>query len=169
MNPVNDTADNASALSDQLIAYLDGELDADSRNRLEEQLSLNSQLRQRLKELQQSWDLLDELPRDQVDDTFARSTVEMVAIRAESEVDASARRVSQWKRIVWGLGFAAIGVAAATGFWLTFFRLTEPNRQVVKDLPILEHLDAYQNAGSIDFLRALEKEGLFGEEASDAQ
>jgi hypothetical protein len=40
---------------------------------------------------------------------------------------------------------------------------------VVRDLPILQHLDAYQNAGSIDFLRGLEKEGLFAKDESDAQ
>jgi anti-sigma factor RsiW len=169
MNSPNDTTLDGSALSDQLIAYLDGELDADSRHRIEEQLSMSSQLRQRLKELQQSWDLLDDLPRDQVDDSFAKSTVEMVAIRAESEVDEHARHAGKWKLIGWGLAFACAGAAAATGFWLTFFQLAEPNRQVVRDLPILQHLDAYQSAGSVGFLRELEKEGLFGKDETDAQ
>jgi hypothetical protein len=62
-----------------------------------------------------------------------------------------------------------MGMAAATGFWLTFFQVTEPNRQVVEDLPILERLDAYQSAGSVDFLRELEKEGLFSKGENDAQ
>ena len=113
--------------------------------------------------------MLDELPRDQVDENFAKSTVEMVAIRAESEVAEQARRANKWKTLGWGLVFAGIGAAAATGFWLTYFQLSEPNRQVVRDLPILQHLDAYQNAGSVDYLRDLEKQGLFSKDETDAQ
>jgi hypothetical protein len=169
MNTPHDTTFDGTALSDQLIAYLDGELDADSRHQIEEHLSNNVRLRQRLKELQQTWDLLDELPRDQVDDNFAKSTVEMVAIQAESDVAAQARQAGKWKAYGLAVAFAGVGASLATGFWLMFFQVSEPNRQVVKDLPILQHLDAYQYADSVDFLRELEKEGLFGKDESDAQ
>ena len=169
MNGPQETISDGSSLSEELIAYLDGELDSERRHRIEEQLSDNAALRQRLKELQQAWDLLDELPRDHVDDTFAKSTVEMVAIHAEAEVDASARAAGRWKLAAWCLGLAGATVAAVAGFSLAHLQLSQPNRTVVKDLPILEHLDAYQNAGSIDFLRTLENEGLFREEESNAQ
>jgi len=34
-------------------------------------------------------------------------------------------------------------------------------------LRVLEDLDAYRNAEAIEFLRALDREGLFGEESYD--
>lgn len=166
MNGPQDTIPDGNAQSEELIAYLDGELNAEQRRRLEEQLSSNSTLRQHLKELQQTWDMLDDLPRDQVDETFTRSTVEMVAIHAEQEVSQRLSRAAQRRAAAWLGGIAATVLAGAVGFWVTYENLSRPNRRLIEDLPIVEHLDAYQYAGSIEFLRELEREQLFSEEDS---
>lgn len=172
-SPENLTTSKANSLSEsslgeELVAYLDGELDVERRRSVEEHLSTNSDLRKKLKELQQAWDLLDELPRDHVDDSFARSTVEMVAIQMESEIEEKTRRAARWRIIAWVTALSLVLLACGAGFWVTYSNLSRENRQVVRDLPILENLDAYQNVGSIDFLRSLEKEGLFRDEESDA-
>jgi len=65
-------------------------------------------------------------------------------------------------------GLAVACIAAVAGYAITNYRLTEANRQLLDELPILQQLDAYQTAGSVDFLRALEREGLFKEEDADA-
>lgn len=169
MNRPNEAIPDGNAPHEELVAYLDGELDAESRHRLEERLSSNPALRQKLKEFQKAWDLLDELPREQVDDSFTQTTVEMVAVHAEDEVNQQARSVARRRLLGLSLTVAVVLAAGAGGYWLAYAKLSETNRRLVEDLPILDHLDAYQNAGSIDFLRGLEREGLFREEESDAQ
>ena len=73
-------------LDEELVAYLDGELDGEAAHRMEHRLASEEAVRRRLQQLAQSWDLLDQLPRTTVDDAFTRSTVEMVALAAEEEI-----------------------------------------------------------------------------------
>lgn len=167
MNSPNTLPDDHPPGED-LLAYLDGELDADARHRLEEQLSTSGALRQRLKEYQQTWDLLDELPRTSVDSSFTRTTVELVAFRAEDAVSVFERDQRFRKNLVWGLGIAAVMATCAAGFFITSNFLSEPNERLVRDLPIIENLEAYRQAGSIDFLRQLDEQKIFGEDNGDA-
>lgn len=156
-------ADDAPSGED-LMAYLDGEMDAESRRRLEDRLSYDADLRLRLKEYQQTWDLLDEIPRATVDDSFTRTTVEMVAIRAEAAV-AGHTRQGIWRRnILLAGGLAGIALSAGFGYWLTHRQLSGPNRQLLEILPVIENLDAYQNTSSLEFLRELDRQQLFRED-----
>lgn len=168
MNGSHDTLPNEVPYDEELSAYLDGELDAEARRRFEDRLSSSSPLRQRLKEYQQTWDLLDDLPRATVDDSFTRTTVEMVAVRAEGDVLTAEQRAARRKQRLWILGLLAVLLTAAAGYAVTYSWLQQPNEQLVEDLPILEHFDAYQNAGSVEFLQELSSQGLFREESSDA-
>jgi hypothetical protein len=43
-------------------------------------------------------------------------------------------------------------------------RLDRPNRQLAEDLPIIENVELYRVADSIDFLRELDSASLFNEE-----
>lgn len=169
MNETSDTIPEGNAENEKLVAYLDGELDSESRHQLEERLSGDHQLRQRLKEYQQAWDLLDELPRERVDDSFAKTTVEMVAIRAEELLVDRTRKASRHRWGAWGAALVCSILAALAGYWVTQQYVSAPNRQLVDDLPILEHLDAYQSAGSVEFLRQLEQERLFVEDGDAAR
>jgi anti-sigma-K factor RskA len=169
MNDTSNLVPDGNVNGEEIIAYLDGELDSSARQRLEEQLSGDQQLRQRLKEHQQAWDLLDDLPREHVDESFAKTTVEMVAIRASEAMDDRSRTAA-WRRVAaWCAGIAGAIVAAAAGYGIATYSYSAPNRQLVDDLPILEHLDAYQNAGSIEFLKSLERDHLFVEEGDADQ
>lgn len=152
---------------EDLMAYLDGELDADTRRQLEARLSQDAALRQRLKEYQQTWDLLDEIPRASVGDEFTRTTVEMVAIKAEEEVSATVRVTSGRRKWLMAGGIAGALAALAGGYWFTYDQLSAGNRRLLRDLHIIENLDAYQNTPSLDFLRELDREKLFREESSD--
>jgi anti-sigma factor RsiW len=162
----NETVHEANPVGEQLMAYLDGELDVAGSRGIEEKLSSNPELRRQMKELQQTWDMLDDLPRDPVEDDFTRVTVEMVALHAEGEADARTRRLARWRTICLGLGVIAALVAGITGYSLAYWRLDAENRQLLQDLPVLRELDAYQSAESVEFLRLLQQEGLFqGDEA----
>ena len=46
------------------------------------------------------------------------------------------------------------------GHWLW----PSPNEQLVHDLPMLEDFDLYRSAENIDFLRLLDKEGVFADD-----
>jgi anti-sigma factor RsiW len=159
---------DGNVTGEELMAYLDGELDADRRRQLDEQISGNSELRRQIKELQQTWDLLDELPREPVGDEFTRITVEMVAVQADEETQRQSRRADRWRRAALCAGIVAAVASAVAGYFVSHSILSQPNRRLVEDLPIIQQLDAYQSAESIEFLRMLEREGLFKEEATDA-
>jgi len=71
---------NLDFLDEELVAYLDGELDSQATKRLEDLLASDEPARKRLSQLANSWELLDQLPRATVDDLFTRTTVKMVAL-----------------------------------------------------------------------------------------
>ena len=153
---------------DELVAYLDGELDAGACARLERRLADDPQFRARLARLQQAWDLLDSLQRTEADDDFTRSTVEMVALRATDDVQSGNQAVRRTRTLAWLALVAAACVAAVLGYRGLSNRLSRPNRELVRDLPVIEKIDEYANVESVEFLQRLQNEGLFAGEVSDA-
>jgi anti-sigma factor RsiW len=151
---------------EELVAYLDGELDVESARRIEQRLASDEGTRRRLRELQNSWDMLDDLPRSEVDVKFAQSTVSMIAVRtAEEKAFAESRFVRRLGR--WALAAAGMICAATLGYWTVHTISTADDRQLMRDMPVIENMDMYQSAESIDFLRQLSQSGLFNEESSD--
>lgn len=150
---------------EELVAYLDGELGADHVEQVEQRLATDSEYRRRLKHLQRVWDLLDDLPRAEASDTFTQSTVSLVALRAVEPPGF-------WRRhraaLLTLLGSLAVVLAASLGFAAAYAWYDAPNRKLLRDLPLIENWDAYHAAGSIEFLRALEREKLFEEDPVDA-
>ncbi|MCH5374856.1 MAG: hypothetical protein JJ992_12850 [Planctomycetes bacterium] len=96
---------------EELVAYLDGELDTDSNRQIERRLSRDLTLRHQLRQLQQSWDLLDHLPRADVDESFTQSTVAMVALRAADEKREAEATEIRHGRSLW-MGSVACAAAA---------------------------------------------------------
>lgn len=153
---------------DELIAYLDGELAGDDLRRLDRRLADDPELQKRLQQLQQSWDLLDALPRAHPTQEFTSSTLEMAALTAEAEVKI-ARQTGQLTQVAWWVGGGALALgAAAIAFLLTQANITRPDRELAQDLPVIERLDQYRYVDSVEFLERLEKEGLFNSEENDA-
>jgi hypothetical protein len=155
-------------LDEELVAYLDGQLDRTAARQVEQRLSNEEPVRRRLQELAQSWDLLDQLPHAVAGDAFTRSTVEMVAVAVEKEFAEQQaieprRRAQRW---LWGAA-AAIGVAIA-GYFLATNVWADPNEKLVRDLSVIENQERYKQAGDVEFLKKLNDEGLFSDETSDA-
>jgi ferric-dicitrate binding protein FerR (iron transport regulator) len=154
-------------LREQLVAYLDGELDSEAGREIERRLAREPEVQQELRQLQQTWDLLDRLPQAELDATFTRSTVEMIALAAEDEVqllDAALPRQRRRRRLLKAAGLLA---AVACGFATVRFCWPEPNRRLLQDLPVLEHLEAYRQTPDLEFLKRLNAERLFSEESFD--
>lgn len=150
-----------------LVAYLDGELAADEQVRVERRLADDPQFRARLAQLQRAWDLLDALERSEAGEDFARSTVEMVAVKAADDVQSVRNKVRFWQAWLYVLGGSAMTVSLIAGYLLVARWVDRPNRELVRDLPVIERVDEYRNAESVDFLRQLHDEGLFAQEVED--
>ena len=144
----------------EMVAYLDGELDVQQVADVEKRLSEDPEYRVRLQQLQQAWDLLDELPRSKGDEQFTRSTVEIVVVKAREEAE---RRT--WLPRLGGL-LLVMGVSLA-GYLFSWQLANRDNRQLIQDLPVIEKMSQYKEAESLEFLRMLVKEGVFETEGKD--
>ena len=145
-----------------LIAYLDGELDDPAAAELESRLASDAELRKRLHEFQQTWDMLDEVHRSTADNKFVRSTLEMVVTTAE-------QKRTRWHR--WPLRIAIGGAAFGLAAWLAvqgvrYFQ-QQPYRQFVAELEFWENADLYDKVDSMEFVEQLHDSGLFAGELSD--
>jgi anti-sigma factor RsiW len=156
-----------SPLREQLVAYLDGELDAAATREIERRLACDPGVQQELQQLQQTWDLLDRLPQAEVAAKFTRSTVEMIALAAEDDAKLLEAALPWPRRRRWLLKAAGLLAAGICGFVVVRLVWPEPNRRLLQDLPVLEHLEAYRQTPDLEFLRRLKAEGLFSEEPSD--
>jgi anti-sigma factor RsiW len=167
MNDPRATLLEDERIREELVAYLDGELDAEESLRVERRLADDPAYRQALQELEKAWDLLDALPRAHPDEDFTRTTVEMVVLSARQDF-AQLKTQSQRRRWTALLSVAVLVlVAALAGFGGIYWTAGRSNRELVRDLPVIENMEYYRHADSLDFLRRLESEGLFEEEVSD--
>lgn len=159
--PTEETQDDLPA---DLVAYLDGELDAQQSRIVEERLSHDADYRRQLRELQSAWDMLDFLPTADVDESFTRTTVAMVAVSASDDVDRAAVRRRRRKRWLWWTGMVAAVLAFVAGYAAVSIVVSRENQRLLRDLPVIQRLDQYRYAENVEFLRLLEREGLFGED-----
>ncbi|MGI8979394.1 MAG: anti-sigma factor family protein [Pirellulaceae bacterium] len=171
MNHQEPTLPEIDPVEEELVAYLDEELEPEHRARVEHRLAADARYRDKLKHMQKSWDMLDVLARSEPDEGFTRTTVAMVALKAKEATQVqkeSTQRFSLLFRLAVAVGTLACGlIAYSVGSWL----LSAPDRQLVQDLTVIEHLDEYNHAESVAFLRSLED--LFGQHyrqaAADAE
>lgn len=162
-----DQPDGSESLNEQLVAYLDGELDDESSHLLEERLTSDSTLRDRLGQLERAWDALDELERAEVDENFTRTTIEMVTLVEEKELqqEEQQRPAQQRRRLLFGsVGLLSAGLAGFLAVW-SFW--PDPNQELINDLPVLERLDEYRQIDDIGFLKLLYEKQLFPAENKD--
>ncbi len=134
---------------------------------LEERLARDPKVRDRLRALSGSWDMLDALPRAMLDERFARTTVEMVSLAASEDLAGEQVRAQSRHRRRWMLGAICALAAAMVGFAAFMFAFPDPNAALLADLPLVENLDAYDSVDSVDFVRQLYSAGVFGDEAVD--
>lgn len=164
MSSERTTTTQLDQTDEELVAYLDGELAADERGRLERRLADDQAFRTRLKALQRTWDALDLLGRADPDEGFTRTTVELVAVKAAADVQDETARTARrrtWGFVAWGAGALS---AAVAGYFVLSHRLGQEDRELVRDLPVIERVDEYRSADSLEFVKALEESGLFAAE-----
>ena len=152
--------------SQQLVAYLDGELDDQSSRDVERRLSDDPEFRLRLQQLQQAWDLLDELPRANRDEAFTRSTVEFVTFNVRQQL----AETKQWikpgkgKTILWRLVITLL--ATGLGWWLGDWYFGQGHREILRDIEVISEFDQYRLTEEFEFLEKLEQSGVFDKEGA---
>src|SRR5262245_3790048 len=85
--PLPDDGPAPDPVEVELIAYLDGELDAAAARKVEAKLAADAELRKRAAALKKTFDLLDYLPRPEPSPTFATRTLDKLPA-AKSSVEA---------------------------------------------------------------------------------
>jgi len=96
------------------------------------------------------WDALDALPRARAGIDLAATTVELVAAKLAG-VAAARDREPPWL-LAWVSRLAIVAAALAAGWAVG--RVTAPD-QDLRNLPLIEHLELLQEAGSVGFLGSL--------------
>lgn len=104
-------------LPESLTAYLDGELTPAESAQVEERMAQDETFRRQVQQAQQAWDLLDCLPREEVNETFTRTTVEMAALAASQEL-AGAQTSGPRRWLEGGLMLGGLLVSVALGYFV---------------------------------------------------
>ena len=159
-------ADPDPVANEELVAYLDGELSAVERQEIEERLATDPDFRRQLGSLQQSWELLEVLPRATTDHQLTQTTIAMVAKDQQQDAGQRGPRAARSPR-----SFPSRGLSLALAAMLGFVMMSVPMRawrnRTLRDLPIAGNLELYRYAEDIEFLELMYSEGVFAEEESN--
>ena len=140
--------------NETLVAYLDGELPSEQATAIEQSLHADETLRERVRSLKATWELLDELPVERPRADLAQSTVEMVTMSLRKEPKSVWSRLlgNRWLWLFLG-GIGVFLLGASTGRGLTNLKKSE----FIKRLPAVVLYRVLDNVDSIDWLEQLSR------------
>ncbi len=151
-----------------LVAYLDGELNEVESRAIATKLSLSPTARKEVDALEQTWELLEQLPRIKAPENFTEKT--LTEVRQIEEAGGRLESVFM-TNLTRFLGASAWVVAAALAFGLgyvvTQYLWPNPTARLARDLSVAEHLDEYRDVGDFDFLKQLASTPEFANERHD--
>jgi hypothetical protein len=155
---------------DDLIAYLDGELDDATAEVVEAHLADDPAARSRAAEYKKSFDLLDYLPKPEPSATFAtRTMTRLMPAGGGSGSQPAAPRRAVWPEVLaWAvLAVLAGGVAFAGSRGWRAATTPPPAEPLLSDLPVIENLPVYAGVDDVRFARELVKLDLFDADPAD--
>ena len=150
---------------DNIVAYLDGELDEETTRRIETVLVQSSVARNDVEVLSRTYDLLEELPRPGAPKDFVERTVATAKLEEIRTPLANQPWYQSARKVVilcsWTLLMLAASALAAWGS-RQFAR--NDTDVLIEEFQTIENLDVYQEVGSQAFLNRLSAEGKLLEE-----
>ncbi|MSR60273.1 MAG: hypothetical protein EXS05_21975 [Planctomycetaceae bacterium] len=150
---------------ENLIAYLDGELEEPGAQEVEQVLAESVVARHEIDMLSRTWDLLNVLPGVKVSDEFSRKTLSSIRAAEQPKTriggDALSRNLRRgFVLAAWAALVAAFGFVGYQGLhsWV-------PNEasQLFEEYDVIANLDDYQEIGDIEFLRTLKEKHTLAE------
>lgn len=162
---MNRPSPNDEQVREDLVAFLDGELDEELSRRVEVGIHTSPEVRGEAESLRRTWELLDFLPRAEPSATFTQRTLDR--IKPISGDAGPARRGTWWKRgacsLAWAASLLLSTLAGYAGY--QYFHPQQPgDRELIHDLRIIENLRLYELVEDLDYLKELDQPDLFGEE-----
>jgi anti-sigma factor RsiW len=172
--------DPAGGPTEELVAYLDGELDPKAAESVATRLGLDSRLRAEADALQRAWDILDVLPRPQPSAAFTSRTLSQVIPLPPGQSGTQFLAPSGPAAVTMtavspprpGVGFwlasALLILAAGAGGYVGHRALSPPPRPAdpaLEDVPLMKNLRHYRHVDDVEYLKKLDSPELFGDEA----
>ena len=150
---------------ENLVAYLDGELDEVATEEIERTLAHSAEARHEVDMLTRTWELLDTLPKSKASDEFSERTLSSIKVDDLKHSEAGWFRSANWGRrmvpVFWGL---VLIVAATVGFSVSRYGISEESEKLVEELPLIDNYNVYSDIVDVEFLQELRKSGLFDED-----
>jgi hypothetical protein len=160
--PDEGTFDPAAA-TQELTAYLDGELPSEEASRIERRLNEDPKFLAEMQSLQRSWDVIDAVANDPVDDSFVRTTMEMIV--ADAQMIGVSSRLGRANRVKQPLLILLPAVLLVVSFLAARYVQSEPHRRLLQNLALIENLDRYRMINcDLVFLERLNQRDLFSQE-----
>ncbi|MCU0705437.1 MAG: hypothetical protein MUF18_15805 [Fimbriiglobus sp.] len=150
---------------DDLIAYLDGELDDAAAEQVEDRLAHDPAARSRADEYKKAYDLLDYLPRPEPSATFASRTLTRALPAQPSAALPIRRRV--WFEVLAWVALTILAGVLAFAIYRAWPLAPPPAPIGLDDLPVIESLPLYAGVDDIEFVRELHRADLFDADPTD--
>jgi anti-sigma factor RsiW len=157
----------------ELVAYLDGELDADTARAVEARLSRDPRARAEAEALTRTWDLLDYLPTPEPSTEFTHRTLERLSGSMQTIHSPSGRAWSSWAiaagwaasvLLALGVGW---GIARSWSGANNARAQTELEGELERHLRVIENQRLFRNVDDLAFARALDHPDLFGDDSQE--
>lgn len=147
---------------DNLVAYLDGELEEDTTQYIDQVLAKSEVARHEVEALARTWELLDLLPKPNATENFTERTLTTLKV-SETRTNLTDQPWFTYVRkgaiaVVW---VAVLSVAASIGFIATTKWIPNPHDELLTDLRLMKNLDLYLEADSMSFVGELQRMGSF--------
>jgi anti-sigma factor RsiW len=186
---------NDEQRENELVAYLDGELDERTAHDLEQKLQADAVLRREADGLKRTWELLDFLPQPEPTPTFTSRTLDKLTVLRPTTTSSQAAPVltstplpvaesptrtalragpapsarTKWVVVaVAAMVLFAVGYLAPSSFSRRGPKPLRPGQaeeMMAKDLRLLDNLSLYQYGDDLAFLFSLDHPDLFGEDS----
>jgi hypothetical protein len=179
---------------EELVAYLDGELDRDEARAVEAKLTHDETARQKADTLKKTFDLLDYLPKPEPSPTFATRTLTQInpVLGSGAAIPVPTPSASNgtlppthttgltptlpppmrtgWKVLLWSLGLAAVTATGYFGHLLAkpHLEATDPAKRTSEQVRLLERLPLYLGVDDFEFLTQLDQLALFPDEDGES-
>jgi anti-sigma factor RsiW len=147
---------------EDLVAYLDGELTDEKVQQIDAIIARSEVARHEVEALARTFELLDILPAMRASDDFASKTLTSLKVTEQPFILTEQWWFPHVRRTVAIVGWLmALLLSGWAGFQCTRHWIPNPDEDVLRDLPVIENLDRYQEVGDVNFLKELKRQGLF--------